>query len=192
MSGLAWEKCSSSVHLFGFRPSGLFRTGVVGCSPAKKQDAKLRLETHKMARSLRNFCSCSTGSAKGPLAPAPGANVLLNSDEEFNSRRSLKDNRRAWGRWFEIDTAVAPVSIAPASRRSEHHGEMDPCCRSTVSRVLGSIKNVQTTSSTRRMACDVRPEKASHKTRFVLGSHLSKLLDASSVVGAPGLEPGTR
>jgi hypothetical protein len=48
--------------------------------------------------------------------------------------------------------------------------------------------------STRRTACDVRSQKASHETRFVLGKLFCNLLkkNAFAMVGAPGLEPGTR
>jgi hypothetical protein len=40
----------------------------------------------------------------------------------------------------------------------------------------------------------VRPRKASHETRFVLDRYLAKVLEKKpfSLVGAPGLEPGTR
>jgi len=55
-------------------------------------------------------------------------------------------------------------------------------------------RNIQRKSATRRTACDERPQKASHETRFVLDGRRPNLLNAKdfSVVGAPGLEPGTR
>ncbi len=43
-------------------------------------------------------------------------------------------------------------------------------------------------------SCHVRLQKASHDTHLILNRHLAKLLETKDfpLVGAPGLEPGTR
>jgi hypothetical protein len=70
----------------------------------------------------------------------------------------------------------------------------DPSYSSTVFCVPERIKSIPRKSSSRRTACDVRPQKTSHETRFVLGGHFPNLLRMKifCLVGAPGLEPGTR
>jgi hypothetical protein len=70
----------------------------------------------------------------------------------------------------------------------------DPSYSSTVFCVPDCIKSIQRKSSSRRAACDVRPQKTSHETRFVLARHLVKIWGNKNffLVGAPGLEPGTR
>ena len=52
----------------------------------------------------------------------------------------------------------------------------DPSYSSTVFCIPDCIKSIQRTSSSRRTACDVRPQKTSHETRFVLARHLAKIL----------------
>jgi hypothetical protein len=70
----------------------------------------------------------------------------------------------------------------------------DPSYSSTVFCVPDCIKSIPRKSSSRRTACDVRPQKTSHETRFVLARHPVKILGNKDfcLVGAPGFEPGTR
>ena len=91
-----------------------------------------------------------------------------------------------------VDDERHPIDPLPSSTNASAT-QPEPAT-GTISFSLFWSQDIQRTLSTRRTACDVRPQKTSHETRFVLGDPSRKPFKKKvfCLVGAPGLEPGTR